>query len=317
MTPGDATPPGSAISSEQAGRLMRRATYASVTVAAVLIAAKAAAWLLTGSVSVLSSLLDSLLDLAASLVNLIAIRTALTPPDREHRFGHGKAEPLAGLGQSAFIAGSAALLAVEAIQRIFNPTPIENSDIGIAVMVLSIVVTLVLLRYQRSVIARTRSLAISADELHYRSDLILNFSVIVSLILSGVFGWHLLDPAFGAAIALWIVYSAWQIAKGSLTQLMDHEIPEADRQRIREIAMAHGEVQAVHDLRTREAGQTSFVQIHLEMAPEMTLLRAHAVSDEVEASIRAAYPQAEVIIHQDPAGVSEMHRVYPPAQASA
>jgi ferrous-iron efflux pump FieF len=306
-----------AISREDAGRLMRRATYASVTVAAVLIAAKAAAWLLTGSVSVLSSLLDSLLDIAASLVNLIAIRTALTPPDREHRFGHGKAEPLAGLGQSAFVAGSAALLAVEAIQRIFHPTPIENSNIGIAVMALSIVVTLVLLRYQRRVIARTRSLAISADELHYRSDLILNGAVIASLVLSGAFGVHLTDPLFGAAIALWIVYSAWRIASVSLTQLMDHEIPEADRQRIREIAMAHGEVESVHDLRTRAAGQTSFVQIHLEMAPEMSLMRAHTVADEVEASILAAYPYAEVMIHQDPAGVPEVRRVFPPARASA
>jgi ferrous-iron efflux pump FieF len=316
VTEGSATP-AAATSREDAARLMRRATYASVSVAAVLIAAKAAAWLMTGSVSVLSSLLDSLLDIAASLVNLIAIRTALTPPDREHRFGHGKAEPLAGLGQSAFVAGSAALLAVEAMQRIFSPTPIENSDVGIAVMVLSIVVTLVLLRYQRRVIARTQSLAISADELHYRSDLILNGTVIVSLVLSGVFNWHLTDPLFGAAIALWIVYSAWQIAQGSLTQLMDHEIPEADRQRIREIAMAHEDVQSVHDLRTRAAGQTSFVQIHIEMAPEMTLMRAHTVSDEVEASILAAYPRAEVIIHQDPAGVPEVRRVFPPARASA
>jgi ferrous-iron efflux pump FieF len=309
--------PAEPISREDAGRLMRRATYASVTVAVLLIAAKAVAWLMTGSVSVLSSLLDSLLDIAASLVNLLAIRTALTPADREHRFGHGKAEPLAGLGQSAFIAGSAALLAAEAMRRIFNPTPIENSGVGIAVMVLSIVATLVLLRYQRSVIARTKSLAISADELHYRGDLILNGSVIVSLILSGVFGWHLTDPLFGAAIALWIVYSAWQIAKNSLTQLMDHELPDADRQRIREIAMAHDDVEAVHDLRTRVAGQTSFVQLHLEMAPEMTLLRAHEVADEVEASILAAFPAAEVIIHQDPAGVPEARRVFPPARASA
>jgi ferrous-iron efflux pump FieF len=316
VTEGGVTP-AAATSREDAARLMRRATYASVTVAAVLIAAKAVAWLMTGSVSVLSSLLDSLLDIAASLVNLIAIRTALTPPDREHRFGHGKAEPLAGLGQSAFVAGSAALLAIEAMQRIFNPTPIENSDVGIAVMVLSIVVTVVLLRYQRRVIARTQSLAISADELHYRSDLILNGTVIVSLVLSGVFNWHLTDPLFGAVIALWIVYSAWQIARGSLTQLMDHEIPEADRQRIREIAMAHEDVQSVHDLRTRAAGQTSFVQIHIEMAPEMTLMRAHTVSDEVEASILAAYPRAEVIIHQDPAGVPEVRRVFPPARASA
>jgi ferrous-iron efflux pump FieF len=160
-------------------------------------------------------------------------------------------------------------------------------------------------------------LAIGADELHYRGDIVLNGSVIVSLILSGAFGWHLTDPLFGAAIALWIVYSAWRIASTSLTQLMDRELPDAERERIRGIALAHAEVVSVHDLRTRTAGRTSFIQVHLEMAPEMTLMKAHAVADEVEASILEAYPDAEIIIHQDPAGVPEARRAYPPARASA
>ena len=302
---------------DRAALLMKRATYASVAVATLLIGAKLVAWLMTGSVSVLSSLLDSLLDIAASIVNLIAVRHAVTPADREHRFGHGKAEPLAGLMQSAFIAGSAAFLAVEALHRAFNPEPVENSTIGIAVMVVSIAVTIVLVRYQRSVVARTGSIAIGADELHYRGDIILNGSVIVSLILSDALGWHMVDPLFGAAIALWIIWSAWQIVSASLTQLMDREIPDADRARIRAIAQEHGEVRAVHDLRTRAAGPTAFVQLHLEMDGCMTLARAHEVSDEVEARILAAFPHAEVMIHQDPAGLEEPRQSFPPARKQA
>ncbi|MBV9523544.1 MAG: cation diffusion facilitator family transporter [Alphaproteobacteria bacterium] len=299
------------------GDMMKRATYASVAVASLLIAAKLIAWLLTGSVSVLSSLLDSGLDAAASLVNLLAIRTAVTPADREHRFGHGKAEPLAGLGQSAFIAGSAALLFIEALGRIRNPAPLDAAPIGIGVMVFSIVATILLIRYQRRVIKQTGSVAIGADELHYRGDLILNLTVILSLVLSSTFGWHFTDPVFGAGIALWIVYSAWQIARGSLTQLMDREIPDADRARIRAIATAHEEVRAVHDLRTRAAGPTAFIQLHLEMDGGMTLARAHAVSDEVEAGLLEAFPNAEVMIHQDPAGIEEPRQSFPPARKHA
>ncbi len=302
---------------ETSAVLMKRATYAAVAVAALLIAAKIIAWLLTGSVSVLSSLLDSLLDIAASLLNLIAVRHAVTPADREHRFGHGKAEPLAGLGQSAFIAGSAAFLFIEVLHRALSPEPVENSSVGIVVMLLSIVITIALVSYQRHVVARTGSLAIGSDELHYRSDIVLNGSVILSLILSKLLGWPFLDPIFGAAIGVWIVYSAWQVASRSLTQLMDREIPDEDRARIRAIALAHGEVTAVHDLRTRAAGPTAFVQLHLEMDGGMTLARAHAVADEVEARILEAFPNAEVIIHQDPAGLPEPRRTFPPARQSA
>jgi len=302
---------------DAAAPLMKRATYAAVAVAALLIALKLFGWLLTGSVSVLSSLLDSLLDIAASLVNLVAVHHAVTPADREHRFGHGKAEPLAGLGQSAFIAGSAVFLFIEVLHRVLNPVTIENSRIGIGVMVFSIVVTLGLVRYQRYVVARTGSLAIGADELHYRGDIILNGSVILSLILSGVLGWSFIDPVFGVAIAVWIVYSSWQIAERSLTQLMDREMPDEERARIRAIALGHHEVSAVHDLRTRAAGPTAFVQLHIEMDGDMTLARSHTVSDEVEARILEAFPNAEVIIHQDPSGVDEVRRSFPPARQQA
>ena len=294
-----------------ADRLRRMATYASVAVAAILIAAKFSAWLETGSVALLSSLVDSLLDAAASLVNLVAVRHAMTPADREHRFGHGKAEPLAVLGQSAFITGSAMLLLAEAVRRLIWPVAIENPPAGVAVMVFSIIVTIGLVAYQRHVVRRTGSIAITADELHYRSDLVLNSSVIAALVLSSFLDFPLLDPLFGAAIGIWIVYSAVRLARLSLFQLMDHELPDDEREKIRGIAQSHPDVVAAHDLRTRVAGPTSFIQIHIEMDGGMSLSRAHEISDEVEADLRAAYPNAEVIIHQDPEGIEEPRSSFP------
>jgi len=294
-----------------ADRLRRLATYASVLVATLLIAAKFAAWLDTGSVALLSSLVDSLLDAAASVVNLIAVRHAMTPADREHRFGHGKAEPLAVLGQSAFITGSAMLLLAEAVRRLIWPVPVTNPPAGIAVMLFSIAVTIGLVLYQRYVVRRTGSIAITADELHYRGDLALNLSVIAALILGSALDWPLLDPLFGGAIGVWIIYSAVRLARLSIFQLMDHELPDDERERIREIAQSHPDVVAAHDLRTRVAGPTSFIQIHIEMDGRLSLLRAHQISDEVEAKLRAAYPHAEVIIHQDPEGIEEPRSNFP------
>jgi ferrous-iron efflux pump FieF len=293
-------------------RLRNRATNASVAVSAILIIIKFAAWLATGSVAMLSSLVDSMLDAVAATVNLFAVRQALEPPDREHRFGHGKAEPLAALGQSAFLAGGALLLIFEATERLVSPSPIVHINIGIAVMVVSILFDGTLVLYQRYVVAKTGSLAISADELHFRSDLLINTAVIAALILDGLIDAPILDALFGGAIGLWIIYNSVRLMRLSLTQLMDHELPDADRARIRQIAEAADEVTAVHDLKTRAAGPTAFIQLHLEMDGAMNLTRAHRISDEVEAQLRDAYPNAEIIIHQDPAGLEEPHQAFPP-----
>jgi ferrous-iron efflux pump FieF len=301
----------SMIHGASANRLRRLATYASVGVAAVLIAAKFAAWLETGSVALLSSLVDSLLDAVASLVNLFAVRHAISPADREHRFGHGKAEPLAVLGQSAFIIGSAMLLFAEAIRRLMWPVPVENPPAGIAVMLFSIALTVGLVLYQRHVVRRTGSIAVSADELHYRSDVVLNFGVIAALVLSSTLALPLLDPLLGAAIGIWIVYSAVRLVRLSLFQLMDHELDDDEREKIRAIAQSHPEVVAAHDLRTRVAGPTAFIQIHIEMDGSLSLVRAHEISDEVEAKLRAAYPNAEIMIHQDPEGIEEPRANFP------
>jgi ferrous-iron efflux pump FieF len=300
------------VSGPAAARLRRRALLASVTVATVLILVKFLAWLATDSVALLSSLVDSLLDLAASIVNLLAVSHAMSPADREHRFGHGKAEPLAVLGQSAFITGSALLLLAAAVRRLIFPMPVDDPPAGVAVMVFSILVTAGLVFYQRSVVRRTGSLAVGADEVHYRGDLVLNGSVILALVLGGALGAPYFDPAFGAAIGLWILWSAGKLARLSLIQLMDRELPDAERAHIRAIAEAHPEVSAVHDLRTRAAGPTAFIQLHLEMPGALPLLRAHAIADEVEAELRRAYPHAEIIIHEDPAGLEEPRMTFPP-----
>jgi ferrous-iron efflux pump FieF len=286
---------------------MRSATYASVAVASVLVAIKFGAWVMTDSVSLLSTLIDSLLDVAASAVNLIAVHHALRPADREHRFGHGKAEALAGLGQAAFISGSAAFLLIEAGQRILNPKTIDNSEIGIAVMVVAIVLTVLLVAFQRYVVRKTGSLAIGADSLHYQTDVLVNASVIVSLVLATRLGWTLADPLFAIAIAGYIVRGAWKIAYGAINVLMDHELPDEDRRRIRAIAMDRPEVRDLHDLRTRSSGTQVFIQLDLEMDGDLKLRDAHAVAVQVMIELADAFPNAEVFVHQDPAGEEKRH----------
>ena len=293
------------LADDERGRLMRFATYASVTTAGVLIAAKVGAYLLTDSVSMLSTLLDSLLDAAASMVNLVAVRTALVPPDAEHRFGHGKAEPLAALMQSAFIAGSALFLLVEAGNRLVNPSPVRNSAVGLVVMAISILLTIVLLLFQRYVVRRTGSFAINADFQHYFSDLLVNSAVVIALVLWREFGWSLADPLCAAAVGCYILFTAWNIARSALDLLMDRELPDADRARIRDIALSNPAVRHLHDLRTRSSGHLTFIQFHLELDGDIPLIRAHAVSDEVEQAILDAFPGAEIMIHQDPAGLPE------------
>ena len=284
---------------------MRRATAFAVAAAALMIVGKLGAWLATDSVSLLSSLADSVMDVLASLINLFAVRHALQPADREHRFGHGKAEPLAGLGQALFITASAIFLIVEAVGRIMEPAPIARAPVGIGVMVFAIVVTTALVAYQRRVVRLTGSTAIRADALHYASDILMNVGVIAALALAMTVGWGLADPIIAIAIAGVIVHAAVRVGLSAIQQLMDRELPEEDRERIRRIVLEHPEVLNCHDLRTRRSGIDSFIQVHVEMDRSLTLLRAHEISDDVEARIRKAFPHAEVLIHADPEGIEE------------
>lgn len=281
---------------------MRLATYASLTVALALVLAKTVAWALTDSVALLATLIDSTLDSIASLLNLVAVRHAITPADEEHRFGHGKAEALAGLGQSAFIAGSAGFLLLESVRRLIDPVPIGSVGPGLAVMVFSIAATLGLMTFQRYVIRRTNSTAIKADALHYRTDFLVNGSVILALLLT-LTGWAGFDALFALGIAIYILYSSWSIVRQSLDDLMDRELPDSEREAIRRIAVAHTDVLGMHDLRSRRSGLATFIQLHLEVDDSLSLLQAHRVSDEVEEQLLMSYPRAEIIIHVDPASV--------------
>jgi len=296
------------VASPASARLMRMAGMASVGVALLLIAIKLYAYIATNSVSMLSSLFDSALDFGASSVNLFAIRTAVTPADAEHRFGHGKAEPLAGLVQVAFILGSSLLLLFEVGQHFLQRAVVEQEGIGIAVMLVSIGVTFCLILFQRHVVRRTESVAVQADSTHYFSDFLANIAVIAALLLTAWLGWWWIDPLFGLLVALFIGFTALSVGRTSLDMLMDREMDDADRERIKQIVRAHAEVIDLHELRTRVAGQDRFIQFHLDLEPKITLEDAHRISDAVEAELMQAFPGAEIIIHQDPAGAEDRVR---------
>jgi ferrous-iron efflux pump FieF len=285
-------------------RLLRLATHASVATATLLITGKLVAWVMTGSVSVLASLVDSMMDVAASLINLFAVRYSLVPADSEHRFGHGKAESLAGLAQTTFIAGSAVFLILQAVDRLLHPRPLEDVGIGVGVMVFAILATLALLILQHHVIRVTGSTAIRADALHYKTDVLTNASIIIALLLSG-YGWQGIDALFALGIAAYILYSAWRIGQEAFQLLMDRELPDDQRERIRRVILANDRVRGVHDLRTRRSGHDIFIQMHLELDDELSLFVAHEIADEVEASIREIHPQADVLIHKDPHSLVE------------
>ena len=288
-------------SSPEHARLLRLATRASVAVASILIIAKAIAWWLSGSVSMLAGLTDSALDGVTSLLNLLAVHYALRPADDDHRYGHGKAESLAGMAQALFIGGSALLIAFQAFDRLKHPEPIGAPWISIGVIVFSLGMTAALLMLQHRVIRETGSNAVRADSLHYRSDLLLNGSILLALVLAG-FGWHQLDAWFGLAIAAYILWSAIQIARESFTVLMDEELPPEISQHMLELACGVPGVLGAHDLRTRVSGNHWFVQLHLELPGDLTLSVAHGISDQAADAIHAAYPRAEVLVHADPIG---------------
>ena len=284
--------------------------------ACTLIAAKFAAWVATESVSMLSTLIDSVLDAGASLINLLAVRHALTPPDREHRFGHGKAEPLAGLAQAAFIAGSGAFLVLQAIDRLISPHVVTRGDVGMAVMGFSVVMTIALVSFQAYVVRKTNSVAVAADSVHYRSDVLVNLAVILSLFLATRYNMTWADPAFALGVVGYMAWGAVTITRQALDYLMDREFPDADRARIRAIAMAHPGVLDLHDMRTRSSGPASFIQLHLEMARDLSLLDAHEIADEVMYEVEAAFPNAEVLVHMDPEGVEERRDDLPPSHTT-
>ncbi|WP_417449737.1 cation diffusion facilitator family transporter [Kordiimonas sp.] len=284
---------------EQAGRLMKMATWAAVSVASSLVVAKAVAWWFSGSVAMLGSLADSSLDLAASLVTMFAVRLALIPPDDDHRFGHGKAEALAGLFQAAVMSGSAVYISLEAISRLWNPVAPERSDLVIGASAIAVILSLGLVAFQTYVIRHSRSIAIAGDQLHYKGDLLLNASVIVSAVASAM-GFLYADGIFGVLIGGYILYGAYGLARPAIDMLMDKEFDDAERELIFNIVMNNPEVLGLHELKTRSSGRDRFIQMHIEVPGNMTVADAHLIADEVEATLGEHFGDTEIFIHMDP-----------------
>lgn len=284
-------------------RLKRLATGAAVAVAAILVAGKLAAWLASDSVAVLSSLADSSMDLVASFVTFLAVRFAHRPADRSHRFGHGKAESLGALALAGFVAASAIFVAVAAVGRLIEPVPIRATGLGIIVMIVSIALTFGLVALQTRVAEATGSLAIRADRLHYAGDLLTNLAALLALVLVSLTGAPRIDAAAGLAIAAYLAVNAVRIGRGSLDELLDREIPSVDRARIAAIVAAERGVAGMHDLRTRRSGRARYIEFHVELDGAMPVRRAHDIVDRIETVVAELYPGAQVIIHQEPAGL--------------
>lgn len=286
----------------QRSSLTTRAALASVAMALFLLVLKSYAAIETGSVAMLGSLADTGLDLLASLVTLFAVRVAAVPADREHRFGHGKAEALGALAQIVLISLSAIVIAWRAVDRLIAGARTDHADYGIAVSIVAFVATLALVAYQRSVVARTGSVAIRTDNVHYQSDLLLNLSVIAALVLDQYLGVTGADPLFGLGIAAWLLWGAWRASSHAFDQLMDREWPEEKRQRFLAAAARHPEARGIHDLRTRSSGTHDFAQFHIWIDPKMSVAQAHDVVEEIETELAGEFPGCEVLIHLDPEG---------------
>jgi cation diffusion facilitator family transporter len=295
------------VAPEEAARITRGISTASVAVALALIALKGWAWIMSGSVAMLATLADSVLDLAASLFTYFAVRYAAAPPDAEHRFGHGKAESFAGLFQAGLVAVSAALILVEALKRFWEPGVVAQGEESVVVMLISMVLTALLVTAQTRAISQTGSLATRGDRAHYGADLAANGIVILGVAAGAFLGWSWADAAAALLVALWLGHGATKIARDAADHLMDRELSEADRARVTALALADARVLGVHDLRTRAAGPYVHIQFHADLDPAMTLETAHQIVVACEARIRADYPGADIIIHPDPKDSAEPH----------
>ncbi|WP_445679718.1 cation diffusion facilitator family transporter [Radicibacter daui] len=292
--------------------LRRRAAIASVSVAVTLLLVKLVAVLITGSAAVLSLLLDSAADIAASGITLLSVREASKPADRTHRFGHGKAEALAALGQVAFVGGSGLFIAVDSVRRLIVPQPVETLSAGLVAMAISLVLTGALVVYQRHVIRSTASQAIAADNLNYTGDLATILAVSLSLGIIHFTGWQWVDPVMAMAVAIYLFINAARIALAAIDTLMDREMPQDYRDEVKRVVLAEAHVHGLHDLRTRSSGAVEFIEFHLEIDGNPTLDVVHEVMDAVEAAVMDAFPLAEVIVHPEPAGIDDArldHRI--------
>ena len=285
---------------DKKNRLMKQAGYASVAVAGTLIVLKAVTFLVTGSVAILSSLFDSIQDMMTSFVNMVAIRHATEPADKDHRFGHGKAQAIGSLIQAFIIFVAALFLLFESVDRWCHPKPLTQMGLGIGMTVFAIILTIVLVRFQSYVIRQTESLSIKADQAHYTGDILMNGGVILSMIISEQTGWFQLDALFGMGVSAYLVWVIFPIVKDSFAMLMDREMSDDFRKQITEIVVSFPGVLGLRDLRTRQSGSDAFVQFCVLMDETLTLRQAHDLTDKIESRLRERFPGTDVIIHPEP-----------------
>ncbi|AZS23164.1 MULTISPECIES: cation diffusion facilitator family transporter [unclassified Caulobacter] len=285
----------------------QRVALLSVATAAILIVVKAIAWQASGSVAILASLSDSALDLVASLITVYAVRYAAEPPDAEHRFGHGKAEAFSSLMQGGLVFASGALVGREAINAWLHPQPVEHGLAGVAVMAISIALTLALITAQTRVVKASGSIAISGDRAHYAADLASNAVALVGVGAAAWLGLPWVDAVAGLIVALWLIWGAVGVFREASHQLMDRELPDEDREKIVALVTADPKVLGVHQLRTRASGPYVHIQMHADLAGDISLAEAHAIIVAAENRVLDAFPAADLIIHGDPRGLAEKH----------
>ncbi|KAE9539305.1 cation diffusion facilitator family transporter [Ursidibacter maritimus] len=292
---------------QQYAQQVKRAAMLAIVVASILILIKAFAWWKTGSMAILAAMTDSLVDLFASITNILVLRFALQPADDNHTFGHGKAESLAALVQSAFITGSAAFLLLQGIQRLTEPQFVQSSELGVVISLISIALTAMLVLYQRKVVKETGSPAIQADSLHYQTDLYMNAAIFFSMLLN-INGFIYADAIFAIGIALYILYNAGVMLWEAMQSLLDQALPQEEVDRVWTIALEHPRIISIHDVKTRRAGAVRFIQLHLELDDNLPLLIAHEITDGLEQKLLNAFPMSEVIIHQEPTTIVQKER---------
>lgn len=267
------------------------------------------AWQLSGSAAILGSLADSGMDLVGSLIAFAGVRWAAEPADHEHRFGHHKAEAMAGLAQVILISGSALFVLKESLVRFASPEPLAAGNLAMGVMALSLLLSIGLIAFQTVAIRKTGSLAVEGDRAHYLGDVVANAGTLLAVILAVQFGWLLADAIAGLAAAAFLGFSAMSIGRKVIPQLMDQELSDKDRDLITGLITKDEDVLGYHALRTRKAGDRVYIQLHLELRPDLTLLMAHEIAERVEASLHTAFPGADIIFHQDPHGEADAHDI--------
>ncbi|SFN59629.1 ferrous-iron efflux pump FieF [Izhakiella capsodis] len=291
----------------QYGRLVSRAAFAATIMALMLLLIKIYAWWYSGSVSLLASVVDSLVDIAASLTNVLVVRYSLQPADEDHRFGHGKAESLAALAQSMFISGSALFLLLTGFKHLVEPQLMQGTGLGVVVTLIALFSTLILVSFQRWVIRKTRSQVVRADMLHYQADVMMNGAILIALVLS----WHgflQADALFALGIGIYILYSALRMGHEAVQVLLDRALPDEERQEIISIVSGWPGIDGAHELRTRISGPTRFIQLHLEMNDSLALVDAHKVAEQMELALLRKFPGSDIIIHIDPCSVVPLDR---------